>query len=188
MLKSRTKKILFISGLILLAAVTLANIGAEKIPTAQQVDLTKYLGTWHEIARKPLFFQKKCDYNVTAHYSLNEQGNLKVDNQCWDQNHNLQQSIGEAFVKNAPENTKLTVSFLPNAIRWLPVARSDYWILKIDQNYQVVLVGSPNKKYLWILSRSPKIEQTVLDEYLNYAKSLGFDLSDLTYTVHKSKE
>ena len=185
MFKSNLKKIALIGGLVLLGVATFVNANTDDIPTAPQVDLYKYAGQWYEVARKPLYFQRVCDYNVTANYSLNEKGNIVVDNKCFSKNGKLNQSIGEAFVKNAPKNSQLKVSFLPKIIRWLPVGRGDYWILKLDENYQTALVGSPNKKYLWVLSRDPNIDQQILDEYLDYAKTLGFDLSDIIYTKQK---
>lgn len=125
-----------------------------------------------------------CLY-VSATYTLNENGNVVVDNRCYDSKKQLQQSIGEAFVVNPPYNTKLKVSFLPEAVRWIPVIRGDYWILKLDEDYQTVLVGEPSRKYLWVLSRDPHPEQEVVDEYLNYAKTLGFDIRDIIRTEHK---
>jgi apolipoprotein D and lipocalin family protein len=171
-----------VGGIALLSVAAFAHSDREKIPTAKDINLNKYLGRWFEIARKPLYFQKKCDYNVSAHYSLNANGKIKVDNRCYSQNGQLQQSIGEAAVQNAPVNSKLKVSFLPQALRWLPVGRGDYWILKIDENYQVALVGTPNRKYLWLLSRSQTLDPAISKEYLQYAESLGYDLKDLIHT------
>lgn len=186
-MNSKTRKLLLAGGAVLIAGSMLstANANTTEVQAVSKVDLNKYLGTWHEIARKPLYFQNKCDYNVTAKYSLNENGNVKVDNSCYSADGKLNQSIGEAYVQNAPANSKLKVSFLPKAIRWLPVGRGDYWVLKIDDDYQTALVGSPNKKYLWVLSRTANPDQATVDEYLNYAKSIGFDLSDLIKTKHK---
>jgi lipocalin len=116
---------------------------------------------------------------------LNENGSIRVDNTCYSQDGKLQQSIGVANVQNAPVNSKLKVTFLPKALRWLPVGRGDYWILKIDEDYQVALVGTPNKKYLWLLSRSQTLDPVVVEEYLNYAQHLGYDLKDLIYTKQK---
>ncbi|MEG1794384.1 MAG: lipocalin family protein, partial [Rikenellaceae bacterium] len=99
----------------------------------------------------------------------------------------LMQSIGEAFVQNPPFNSKLKVSFLPEVVRWLPVARGDYWILKIDDDYETVLVGEPRRKYMWVLSRSPQPDQKVINEYLEYAKSVGYDLNDLIHTKQLQK-
>ncbi|WP_151810418.1 lipocalin family protein [Acinetobacter bereziniae] len=174
-----------VSGIALLSVAALAHSEREKIPTAKDINLNKYLGQWHEITRKPLYFQKKCDYNVSAHYSLNENGSIRVDNTCYSQDGKLQQSIGVAKVQNAPVNSKLKVTFLPKVLRWLPVGRGDYWILKIDEDYQVALVGTPNKKYLWLLSRSQTLDPVIVEEYLNYAQHLGYDLKDLIYTKQK---
>lgn len=170
------------------AITSLANAQSPSsydIQPVQEVNLNKYLGQWFEIARKPLYFQKMCDYNVSANYSLKSNGNIKVDNTCYDKDGKLKQSIGEAYVQNSPKNSILKVSFLPSLIRWIPVARGDYWILKLDENYQTVLVGSPNKKYLWVLSRNQNPDPKIVDEYLNYAQSLGYDLKDIIKTKQK---
>jgi apolipoprotein D and lipocalin family protein len=168
--------------LIGLGAATLAYAQTKPLQTVDKVQLDRYLGVWYEIARKPMYFENKCSRDITATYTLNENGNVSVTNRCLSKDGQLQQSIGEAFVQNAPFNTKLKVSFLPEAIRWLSVARGDYWILKIDDDYQMVLVGEPRRKYMWVLSRSAQPDQAVVNEYLEYAKSVGYNLTDLIHT------
>lgn len=168
-----------------LAVGTIAYAQAKPLPTVEKVELDKYLGVWYEVARKPMFFERKCAFNVTATYTLNENGNIVVDNKCADQDGNFQQSLGEAFVVNAPFNSKLKVSFLPEGVRWIPVGRGDYWILKLDEDYQTVLVGEPRRKYLWVLSRIPNPKKEIIHEYLNYAKSLGYDIHDVIYPEHR---
>ena len=168
--------------LIGLGAATLAYAQTKPLQTVDKVQLDRYLGVWYEIARKPMYFENKCSRDITATYTLNENGNVSVTNRCLSKDGQLQQSIGEAFVHNAPFNTKLKVSFLPEAIRWLSVARGDYWILKIDDDYQTVLVGEPRRKYMWVLSRSAQPDQAVVNEYLEYAKSVGYNLTDLIHT------
>ena len=179
---------------IALGGVVLIGLGAatmaysktnESMKTVEKVELDKYLGVWYEVARKPMFFERKCAYNVTATYTLNENGNIVVDNKCADQDGDLQQSLGEAFVVNAPFNSKLKVSFLPEGVRWIPVGRGDYWILKLDEDYQTVLVGEPRRKYLWVLSRIPNPKKEIIHEYLNYAKSWGYDIHDVIYPEHR---
>jgi apolipoprotein D and lipocalin family protein len=169
------------------ASMITPALAQQEVKAVDQLDLNKYLGQWHEVARKPLTFQKDCAYNVTANYSLNAKGNVNVDNRCYKANGSMKQSMAEAYVQNAPANSKLKVSFLPKAIRWIPVARGDYWVLKIDQDYQTALVGEPNKKYLWVLSREPQPNKAIVQEYLNYAQSIGYDLSDVIYTPYKAK-
>jgi apolipoprotein D and lipocalin family protein len=167
-----------------MSGMKLVHAQPKAMVPVDQVKLDQYLGAWYEIARKPLSFQDKCDRDVVAQYTLNENGNIQVDNRCVMKNGQTTRSLGEAFVKNAPQNSKLQVSFLPEVIRWLPFGRGDYWILKIDDDYQTVLVGEPDRKYLWILSRTTQPSQQVIDEYLAYAKSLGYELGDLIHTKH----
>lgn len=178
-----------IGGAVLLGLgmATMAYAQTKPLKTVEKLELDKYLGVWYEVARKPLYFQNKCDRDVTATYTLNENGNVAVDNRCYSKDGSLNQSIGEAFVQNAPFNSKLKVSFLPEAIRWLPFGRGDYWVLKIDDDYQIVLVGEPRRKYMWVLSRSPQPDQAVVKEYLEYAKSVGYDLGDVIHTKQTVK-
>lgn len=175
---------LVLGGVVLagLGALTMAYAQEKPLNTVEKVEVDKYLGVWYEVARKPLSFQNKCDRDVTATYTLNENGNIVVDNRCFSANGKINQSVGEAFIQNPPANTKLKVSFLPSAIRWLPVGRGDYWVLKLDEDYQTVLVGEPKRKYLWVLSRTHNPDKAVVDEYLQYAQSVGYDLSDLIHT------
>jgi apolipoprotein D and lipocalin family protein len=178
-----------IGGAVLLGLgmATMAYAQTKPLKTVEKLELDKYLGVWYEVARKPLYFQNKCDRDVTATYTLNENGNVAVDNRCYSKDGSLNQSIGEAFVQNAPFNSKLKVSFLPEAIRWLPFGRGDYWVLKLDDDYQTVLVGEPRRKYMWVLSRSPQPDQTVVNEYLEYAKSVGYDVGDVIHTKQTMK-
>ena len=170
-----------------LGATTMAYAQKESLPTVEKVELDRYLGKWYEVARKPLYFQNKCDRDVTATYTLNENGNIVVDNRCIKKDGEQTQSGGEAFVQNPPQNTKLKVSFLPDFIRWIPVGRGDYWVLKLDENYQTVLLGELKLKYMWILSRDPQLDKNVVNEYLKYAQSVGDDLSDVIHTKQTAR-
>ena len=173
--------------LVGLGMATMAYAQTKPLHVVEKVELDKYLGVWYEVARKPMYFQNKCDRDVSATYTLNENGNIAVDNRCYAQDGKLNQSSGEAFVQNAPFNSKLKVSFLPESIRWLPVGRGDYWILKIADDYQTVLVGEPKRKYMWVLSRSAQPDPAVVKEYLDYSQSVGFDLSDIIHTKQTQK-
>ena len=173
--------------LIGLGMATMAYAQTKSLATVEKVELDKYLGVWYEVARKPMYFQNKCDRDVSATYTLNENGNIGVDNRCYSKDGKLNYSVGEAFIQNAPFNTKLKVSFLPESVRWLPVGRGDYWVLKIDDAYQTVLVGEPRRRYLWVLSRSAHPDQAVVKEYLDYAQSIGYDIGDVIYTKQTQK-
>ena len=175
---------MFVAGILSSSA---AYAEPKPLVAVEKVELDKYLGVWYEVARKPMYFERKCIYDITATYTLNENGNIGVDNRCYTKDGQLNQSIGEAFIQNAPFNTKLKVSFLPESVRWLPVGRGDYWVLKIDDAYQTVLVGEPRRRYLWVLSRSAQPDQAVVKEYLDYAQSIGYDIGDVIYTKQTQK-
>ncbi|RYY79414.1 MAG: hypothetical protein EOO69_06520 [Moraxellaceae bacterium] len=169
-------------GLAVLSSVALAK-PANPPQTVSQVDLNRYLGTWYEVARLPMYFQRKCASDVTATYGLQANGNVSVLNQCRKADGETMASTGEAKAVDR-SNSKLKVSFLPKGLRWIPFTQGDYWILKLDDNYQTALVGAPNRKYLWILSRTPNIDEQTYQHYVQAAKQQGFDTSKLIRTKH----
>jgi apolipoprotein D and lipocalin family protein len=169
-------------GFAVLSSVAIAA-PASQPQTVSQVDLQRYLGTWYEIARFPMYFQRKCASDVTAAYGLLNNGNVSVVNQCRQTNGETMASEGEANAVDS-SNSKLKVSFLPQGLRWIPFTKGDYWILKLDDNYQTALVGAPNRKYLWILSRNPTLDEQTYQQYVEAARQQGFDTSKLMRTKH----
>lgn len=159
------------------------NSTKEVTVSPDHIEIDKYLGVWYEIARKPNSFQKKCKKNVMTIYTYNENGNLGIDNRCINRTGDVQKIAAEAFIENSPFNSKFKISFLPESIRWIPVVRENYWILKVDANYQMALVGEPDRHNLWLLSRNPHPDQAVVSEFLEYAKAEGYNLKDLIMTV-----
>ena len=159
----------------------------SEIQTVNHFDLTRYLGTWYEIARLPMKHQPEDSTDISAVYSLNDDGKVRVQNRCLDGQGELDESIGEATVVDA-EHGKLEVSFLPEGLRWIPFTKGDYWVLKIDDDYTTALVGEPNQKYLWLLHRDVDLDANVKQQYLAYAESLGYDLTDLIHTVHTGRK
>lgn len=145
------------------------------LKTVDKVDLEKYTGTWYEIARLPNSFEKglKC---TTANYSLNKDGSIKVVNK----GHKIKdpsatkQSIGKAIVPDKTEPGKLKVSF-----QWPFYGK--YWIIYLDNAYENVLVGTPSRKYFWILSREPQMDEATLKYLVDKAKEKHFDVSQLIY-------
>ncbi len=145
-----------------------------------RLDINRYLGDWFEICRLPLKWEDETASNVTASYSLQTDGKIRVDNRCLDKNGQPTQAVGEASPVD-DTNAKLTVTFLPASLRWIPFTKGDYWILKIADDYSVSLVGTPNREHLWLLARSPKLHQGIQQAYLDEALSQDFDLSNLIY-------
>jgi len=149
------------------------------------VDLTRYAGLWHEQARLPNGFQKRCAGSVTAHYTARPDGTIEVRNQCVAANGAIEESVGSARVVRVdgqPGAGQLKVRFAPQWLGWLPMVWGDYWILKLDREYQVALVGTPDRAFLWVLSRVPQLDETVLSGELEYARTLGFDVEKVIRT------
>ncbi|MEJ7685754.1 MAG: lipocalin family protein [Variovorax sp.] len=149
------------------------------------VDLNRYAGLWHEQARLPNRFQKQCIGPVTAEYALMPDGTVEVRNRCVREDGSFDESVGSARtvpVAGQPGAGRLEVRFAPEWLSWLPAVWGDYWILKLDRDYQVALVGTQNRKYLWVLSRVPRLDDALLDAELAYARSLGFDVDKVMPT------
>jgi apolipoprotein D and lipocalin family protein len=147
-------------------------------PTVPYVELGRYLGLWHEIARLPMFAQKGCT-DTTANYSLRTDGDIRVENKCTKiKNEKARESTanGRAWIVDEKSNSKLKVRF----VWWLPyIADGDYWVLKLDPDYKISLVGTPDRKYLWLLAREPEMSQETYDSWISFAKSLGYDTDQL---------
>lgn len=100
---------------------------SDKIPTVSDFELNRYLGTWYEIARLPMKHQPEDSTDISAVYSLNENGTVRVQNRCLDKDKALDEAIAEATIVDGP-NGKLEVSFLPEGLRWIPFTKGDYWV------------------------------------------------------------
>lgn len=149
------------------------------------VDLQRYAGLWHEQARLPNRFQKQSAGSATAEYTLLGDGQMEVRNRCILDDGSFDEAVGVARVApvaGQPGAGRLEVRFAPEWLGWLPAVWGDYWILKLDRDYQVALVGTPDRKYLWVLSRAPRLDDAALDAELDYARSLGFDVDKVELT------
>lgn len=155
--------------------------------TVDSVDLNKYVGTWYEIGRLPMYFQRNCAQDVKATYTNKpDSSGISVLNQCLDKAGKT--ITAEGLAKVADESgSRLKVTFLPSWIRWLPVGRADYWVLARDPEYKTALVGTPDKEYLWILARSPNISQETYAKYRQIAQQQGYDLREFKLTPHKQQ-
>ncbi|BAV06201.1 apolipoprotein D and lipocalin family protein [Filimonas lacunae] len=158
------------------------NVSIPKGATAvSPFNSTRYLGKWYEIARMDFKYEKHLN-NVTATYSLREDGAIQVDNRGFDTTKNQwKQSIGKAkFVKD--KNTgRLKVSFFGPFY-------AGYNVIAVDADYQYALVVGDNLKYMWILSRTTHIPETVKADYLAQAEKLGYSIENLVWTQHDKEE
>ncbi|KOY84589.1 hypothetical protein AD998_20425 [bacterium 336/3] len=149
------------------------NVNAQELQPVYSVNLNLYAGTWYEIASFPKRFQKNCEY-TTANYTITSKGYMLVENRC-TKNKKLFYIKGKAFSKKNSGNAKLKVQFL-----W--PFRTKYWIIDLAQDYSYAVVSHPNKKSLWILSRTSTINEEVYQEILSQLKEKGFDINKLKKT------
>ena len=161
--------------LILLAFISLSS-QAQTLPTASYVDIGRYIGKWYAVSSLPLFFSKNCK-GQTADYEIINDNTISVFNTCFKENGKTTIN-GKAVVKNTTTNAELIVTF-DNFFTRLFKVKGDYIIIKLDENYEYVMVGSNDRKSLWIMSRRPDMPIDELNEYKNFAKEIGFDTSKL---------
>src|SRR6187397_1688173 len=167
----------------LTSAVTLAALvmalAVQQVQTVRVVDLDRYLGEWHEVARFPNRFQKTCASDVVATYSKLDDGRIRVVNRCKVADGKIKDAEGVARVVDTATNARLKVRFAPAALSFLPFVWGDYWIIGLADDYSWAVVGTPDRKYLWILARVPRLDAAAFERALAAARASGFDTSRL---------
>ncbi len=144
------------------------------------VDLSRYVGRWYEIARLPNRFEKKCGDSVTATYTLRSDGKVDVVNRCRKANGEYTTAAGKAKIVDKKTNAKLKVTFF-----W--PFYGDYWILDLGPNYEYAVVGAPNRDYLWILSRTPQLNEQLYQRLLTEMATRGFATDRMIRTSHPTE-
>lgn len=170
--------------LLLALAIPLLAIGAAHAQTlpnqpVAQLNLNRYMGLWHEIAHLPLFFQRKCVDNVTATYTLSKDGQIQVLNACRTADGKQETANGVARSSSTGLMGALQVRFAPEWLAWLPWVWADYWVIEVDPDYRWAVVGSPGRKYLWILSRAPSMSGAQFDAIRTRAAQRGYAVDSL---------
>ncbi|OQX35201.1 MAG: hypothetical protein B0D91_11260 [Oceanospirillales bacterium LUC14_002_19_P2] len=172
--------------LILGLCLSMGYATAQPLTTVSQIDLTRYAGQWYEIARLPNVFQRKCVANVMATYTLREDGDIDVLNQCENKDGKIQSAQGLARSTNPPENSRLEVSFF-NVLGIRPFW-GDYWVIALDDDYQYVVVGEPDRDYAWLLSRTPTLPDETVAKAIAILEQEGFPVDQLIYTAQKPRD
>lgn len=169
--------------LALIALMTVAAPAAHQnvtpVRTVSSVDLNRYAGEWHEAARLPNRFQDKCAGDVRATYTRRADGRIDVVNRCRERDGSMTQARGIARVVDGATNAKLKVRFAPAFLSFLPMVWGDYWIIGLAPDYSWAVVGSPDRKYLWILSRTAAMNPAQRDAAIEVARGQGFNTGAL---------
>ena len=149
--------------------------------TVDDLDLKRYQGTWYELARLPMFFQRNCAQSQ-AHYSLKADGNIAVLNRCLTKDGQWEEASGTASPQVPDKTDKLWVVFDNWFSRIAPgIAKGDYWVLYVGDGYKTAVVGNPDRKYLWLLSRTPTVSNETREQLLARARQQGYDTTRLIW-------
>jgi apolipoprotein D and lipocalin family protein len=166
--KSTLKTALAVSLVALLVACTTSDdANLAPMPVVEKLDVSRYLGTWHQVAWIPNSFQGDCVSDTKATYSL-DGTDLRVQNQCKNASGKTTEAIGIAKIVEGSNNAKLRVSFFRPFY-------GNYWVLALDPDYKWVLVGEPKRTFGWVLAREPKLDEATLNKVLDRAVVLGYD-------------
>lgn len=166
------KKLILLPIIILFYACGTQNY--PPLAVVDRVDVQRYIGKWYEIAHLPFKYQKGCSC-TTAEYSVIDSTTLRVTNKCLKDGE-IDDANGKAFVVEGSNNAKLRVQFF-----W--PFRGDYWIIELDEkNYQYAVVGTPSREYLWILSRTKKMDESLFNSIKERCEAKGFDVAKLEIT------
>jgi apolipoprotein D and lipocalin family protein len=155
---------------------------ARELRVVPDVDLQRYAGRWFEIARLPNRFQAQCASDVTAVYALRPDGRISVTNRCRRADGTTTEAVGVARRVDGRPPSVLQVRFAPAFLSFLSKVWGDYQIIALDPEYRHAVVGTPDRKYLWILSRTPQLDAAVLQQLLADAKAQGFDVEAVMRT------
>jgi apolipoprotein D and lipocalin family protein len=167
---------------VCLLGATAARADEAPPKTVAAVDLQRYVGLWYEIGKIPNRFQKQCVRGTTAEYTLRADGAVDVVNRCTREDGGTDEARGLAKVVDRESNSKLEVSF----VRFLGIRLfwGDYWILGLGDDYEYAIVGSPDRRYGWILCRAPRMEPDMLERVHTTLREQGFDPARFEMTSH----
>lgn len=166
----------------LYAVPALAADAARPLQTIESLTVPRYMGVWYEIAKFPNDFQKKCVGDTTATYTLREDGRVQVVNRCRTVDGKTDAAEGVARQLGIATSPKLKVRFAPAFLSFVPMVWGDYWVIDLDDKYQLSAVSEPKREFLWILSRTPQVAPADYDALLARLTAQGFDITRLVRT------
>ena len=181
-MQAELARTLFVMAVMAIAPA--ASAQSTPLRVVPELDLARYAGTWYEVARFPNSFQKKCLSDVTAEYKVRPDGRVDVTNRCRESGNEITEASGIARPVKGQPTSVLEVRFAPAFLSFLPMVWGDYQVIELDPDYQYAVVGTPDRKYLWVLSRTPKLETALYDRLMERARAQGFDVSKLVMTRH----
>ncbi|CAN5884237.1 lipocalin family protein [soil metagenome] len=180
--------LLFLVAALVAGASFTAFAQSTPLRVVPEVDLNRYAGTWYEIARLPNRFEEQCAGDITANYAPRPDGRITVTNRCRESNGNTNTAEGVARRVDGRPPSVLKVRFAPAFLSWLPQVWGDYQIIELGPDYDYAVVGSPDRKYLWVLGRRPQMDESLYAQLLARAAAQGFDTTTMIRVSHRAAE
>ena len=156
------------------------------VNTIATLDVPRYMGTWYEIAKFPNRFQAKCVANTRARYLAQTDGSVQVLNSCITADGSTIDALGLAKQIGTATSPKLQVRFAPVWLSWLPMVWGDYWVIDLDADYQLAAVSDSKREYLWVLSRTPQVNDKAYGALMTRLKAQHFEVEKLERTTQTS--
>jgi len=186
MISSRILVLTVAAPALLIAALTPAIANADEtaaLSAIPSLDVPRYMGRWYEIAKYPNRFQRHCVGDTMATYELLPDATVSVLNRCRTEEGEIDEAKGVARQIGGADSPRLEVRFAPGWLGFVPFVWGDYWVIDLDPDYQLAAVSEPSRKYLWILSRTPKVPVAQRAELLDRLAGMGFDTARLEPTA-----
>jgi apolipoprotein D and lipocalin family protein len=175
-------------GLLVAVGLTIplaASGSSQPLRVVDSLDLSRYAGRWYEAARFPNRFQDQCAGDVVVHYTVRGDGRIDIVNRCRMASGKIDEARGIARkAGDGSSNARLEVRFAPAILSFLSAVWGDYWVIGLGPDYTWAVVGTPNREYLWLLSRTPEMNDTSYSRAVEVARGSGFDVSKLVKTTN----
>ncbi len=169
-----------------LVAAFIAKNAKKDLASAAHVDLDRFVGSWHEIAHLPDRLDKECVSDTRATYVRTDEG-MRVLSLCRRADGSIKRSTGHARLADDATQARFKISYWPSSLDFLPFVWADYTIVDVADDYSTAIVGTADRKHLWLLARQPTVGDAARQDFLNKARAQGFDTSALLYTNHTAQ-
>ncbi len=150
------------------------------IRTAPHVDLSRYMGTWFEIAKKPQPGDGIVERDLVWNFTRSFDDPIHVSRSLIDENNELKESFGTARVSDSA-HARFSISFMPDWLQWVPFTTEKFWVIRIDDDYTTALVGDPGRRRLHLLHRHGHMDRAVANMWIDVAREQGYDISTVVW-------